>query len=136
MLRPGGLMGVRAGDLDGLIIAPPDSKVVELFPLLKQMHALHGHDVCVGKHLRRLFHQAGCVGVVASASCDCVGTPESLHAVVDHLRALVGLDGPLVSAGLIDAERAAQLAAAVRAWAEDPAAFLAMPYCEAVGWIE
>jgi SAM-dependent methyltransferase len=136
VLRPGGLLGVRAGDADGLIVAPQNSEPAKLAPLVKQMQALHGHDACIGKHLRGLFHQAGCVGVVASASCDYWGTPESLGAWVEAARSLVGPDGPLARLGLIDAERAAQLAAGLRAWAEDPSAFLALPYCEAVGQVE
>ena len=136
VLRPGGLLGVRAGDLDGVLVAPQTSEWAKLVPLLKQMQALNGGDACVGKHLRGLFHRAGCVGVVASASCDCWGTPESLRAWVESARSMVGPDGPLARLGLIDAEPAAQLAAGLRAWAEDPAAFGALPYCEAVGWVE
>jgi len=55
---------------------------------------------------------------------------------VEAARSLVGPDGPLARLGLIDAERAAELAAGLRAWAEDPSAFVALPYCEAVGQVE
>ena len=136
VLRPGGLLGVRAPDLDGNVCAPPDSALVEFFRLYRQMHVLNGEDVCVGKRLRGLFHQAGFVRVVATASYECHGTPESLRWMAGGPAILLTPEGPLVTAGLIDPERAARLATAVQAWGEDPAAFLARTWCEAVGGVE
>ncbi len=136
VLRPGGLIGVRAPDLDGHVVAPPDSAIVEFFRLYKQMHVLNGEDVCVGKRLRGLFHQAGFVRVLATASYECHGTPESLRWVAESGVTVLTPGGPLVAAGLIAPEGAARLVAAMQAWGDDLAAFLARTWCEAVGWVE
>jgi SAM-dependent methyltransferase len=139
VLRTGGLLGVRGPDLDGHISSPPNSVVVEFFRLFGQMYVLNGEDLRVGKHLRGLFHQAGCVRVVASASYECHGTPEELWQLVGGRggrATFLAPDGPLVRAGLVSPERAAEMFVALQAWAEDPAAFLARRWCEAVGWAE
>jgi hypothetical protein len=134
VLRPGGLIGLRAPDFDGHIAAPTGSAGAEAFRLAKQWYLAHGESPCVGRDLRGLLHQAGCVRVIGSAAYECHGTPESIRDITGTLSTLVGR--LLVRDGLIDAAQAAELVAGLQAWAEDPAAFLARPWCEAVGWVE
>ena len=135
VLRPGGVMGARSPDFAGHIIGPPHSAMTELFDLYERLLLRNGGSPHVGKHLRAMFHQAGCVRVEASASYECHGTIESVRDVSSG-SAFLGPNGLLVTSGLVDPERAARLAAGLKAWGEDPGAFLARPWCEAVGWVE
>jgi ubiquinone/menaquinone biosynthesis C-methylase UbiE len=133
VLRPGGVIGVRSPDFDGHVIAPPDSAMAVAMRLAKQLYTQNGEAPCVGKRLRGLLHQAGFARIIATASYDCYGTPESLHFWAKGADTAVGL---LVRYGLCSPEEATRLAAEVKAWAEDPAAFFADNRCEAVGWVE
>jgi len=131
VLRPGGVMGVRSPDFDGHIIAPPDSALATVLRMQKQLYIRNGEAPCVGKHLRGLLHQAGCVRVIATASYDCYGTPESLQYLAKNAD-MIGAHS--VRYG-ISPEEAARLVAELKAWTEDPAAFFADNRCEAVGWV-
>ena len=84
----------------------------------------------------------GFVRIEASASCTWHGTPAATRRwgdlAAEHLRGPghgLGRTGgsPL---GWADPAELATLAAACRAWGEDPAAFQATLWCEAVGWPE
>jgi ubiquinone/menaquinone biosynthesis C-methylase UbiE len=136
VLRSGGPMGVRTPDLSGLIIAPPDSACAEVWRLIIRLQLQNGEDPFLGKHLRALFHQVGCVRVVGTASYESHGCSEALAPLVNGVASTLGRDGLYVRAGIIEPERAVQLTEAFRAWAQDPAAFLARTWCEAVGWAE
>ena len=105
LLKPGGLVGVRCIELDGVIIAPED-------PLIMQHTQLHdkgirqgGGNFKVGKHLRTLLNSAGFTGVEASASYDSYGTSEATALWASHV---VGegeaKDHRWVRMGLVDSD--------------------------------
>jgi SAM-dependent methyltransferase len=136
VLPPGGLMGVRSPDFDGHIVGPTGSLVAEVLSLIKQAEIHDGQSPCVGRDLRGLLHQVGCTRVIATASYECHGTPGSFQAIRPLADAFEQMMAPYVPAGLVSAARLAELVAALRASADDPAAFVARPWCEAVGWVE
>jgi 2-polyprenyl-3-methyl-5-hydroxy-6-metoxy-1,4-benzoquinol methylase len=68
VLRPGGLIGVRAPDFDGHIVGPTGSPVAEVLSLTKQAEIHDGQSHCVGWDLRGFLHQVGCTRVIATDS--------------------------------------------------------------------
>lgn len=133
--RSGGLIGLRAPDFRGHIIAPDDSPMHRFLELWEQFVIRNGGSSHVGSRLRGLLHQVGCVRVVATASYECHGTEASLAQLGGMGEGMLGSQELFVRGGVLDAARAEELRQALQAWSQRPDAFLARPWCEAVGWL-
>lgn len=135
VLKPGGLVGVRCIDLDGVIFAPEDPLLEQVHQLIDNVIRLNGGNFKVGKHLRALLNDAGFARVEASASYDSYGTPEATALWAERV---VGerdsKDHRWVRSGLVDLETRVRMEDAWRKWGENPDAFYAKPWFEAVGW--
>lgn len=129
VIRPSGVIGVRAPDFDGFIVAPPGAPPAQFMDLWEQVMAGNGGNLRIGKHLRSLLYKAGCTSVEASASFDTYHRARAAIAVLKE-------GGLILKSGLIDVEGAARLRAALEEWSESPEAFMANAQCEAVGWKE
>lgn len=110
----------------------------ELYDLWAQMIQRNGGNPHLGRALRSLLHQAGCRDVIATASYESHGTPESIAVFRSGGAGALGPDGALgrglLNANLIDEPQLAALRVRVEAWVDDPVCFIARPWCEAVGW--
>jgi hypothetical protein len=90
----------------------------------------------VGKHLRGLLHDAGFARAEVSASYDYHATPEATDQWSTFWSAEVRgkMGGLWVRLGWIDQTEVEAMAAAWTTWAQQPDAFLARAFCEAVAW--
>jgi ubiquinone/menaquinone biosynthesis C-methylase UbiE len=134
VLVPAGIVGVRTPDFDGFLLAPAIPEHEEWFRIALHQHAKTGGSMYRGKHLRRLLREAGYIGVQASAAYEIYATPEATRERAAQQIGEDSLSGRLLQQGVIDEGKKAQLDEGWRKWAEDPDAFLAIAWGQAVGW--
>lgn len=127
--RPGGVVGVRSNDSDGLLVALPEPLIALYGELQEQAINRNGGNLRLGKSLRGLLNRAGFVNVEASASYDYRGTPEAIHWMGNYLASSI------VETDWADRETLEKINAAAKAWSENPDAFVAQCWCAAVGWV-
>jgi SAM-dependent methyltransferase len=139
VLKPGGVIGVRDGDADGFLIAPPNPLLLQSYHLYWRLVEHNGGRWPSGKHLRALLRETGYSRVGASASYECFGNPEMTRewgeAVASRLLEPSMVD-QVTKLGWADRETLENIGAAWRAWGENLDAFHAVCWCEAVGWKE
>ena len=138
VLRPGGAIGVADADIDGSIIAPGDPALDATTKLLHDLREhTSGGDLRVGKHLRRLLHEAGFERVVASVRADSDGDAESVRRTgvfwAAYYRA-PELRDYAIELGLATEEQLDAMSESWLRWSESPGAFWARFWCQAVGW--
>lgn len=136
ILKADGMLGVRTADRDGYLFTPPDPLLVKLNEQGEKRKNDQGVSVRIGKNIRGLLRQAGFVKTEASASYDCYGTAEEVRGLAESAAGLSKgqpKEQTGESAGADRAEADA-VTAAWRSWGESPDAFLAMSFCEGVGW--
>lgn len=136
--KSGGMVGVRSPDLDGWLLSPYHLLLEQWIQLTERFRQNHGANMRRGKELRSLLRQAGFVQVHASASYDSHGTPDSIKQFVAVIAPpnYQTAEDRLVKEGLVDKDTLDEILHAWRMWADNPDAFLARSFCEAVGWKE
>lgn len=137
VLKANGVLGVRTADRDGYLFVPPDPLLEKDSAQGEQWKKDQGVSVRIGKNIRAMLREAGFAHTAASASYDCYGTTEEVRATAEAMVAGLLADRPGAQTG--DARRPDRaeveaIAAAYRAWGESPDAFLAMSFCEGLGW--
>lgn len=131
--KPGGIIGVRTPDRDGLLLAPTNDTLDQYRSRLRQWHALNGTDFQRGKLLRGRLRQAGFSDIQATASYESYATPVATQFVASLLISTLYKDKERwIEAGLADAATIKAWAAALQSWAVDPDAFIAIAWGEAV----
>ena len=144
VLRPGGVVGLRDGDfgaggVGGAVVSVPvDALVEEAYALYVRLWRHKGGDPCLGRRHRTLLHEAGFAPVEAGATAMAVGTAEAARRAGEAMaRHFIdeGAGSEMLALGWVDRARLEALAAALRAWGEDPRAFRASFWCTAVGWV-
>jgi SAM-dependent methyltransferase len=139
VLKPGGIIGVRDPDLRADFFVPPLSLVEAASRLLLRVRELKGGNPYYARHQRRLLREAGFVRVEALAYAEHQG---NATATADFAEALIEvLQRPetvrvALAQGWADEALLAEMAVALRAWAEDPAALHVVVDCAALGWVE
>jgi ubiquinone/menaquinone biosynthesis C-methylase UbiE len=137
VLRPGGIAGIRAPDMEGLLLSSTDPLVRRSYGLWPKLIEHNGGNPYVGKDLRALLHQAGFVRVQMAASYECRDTVEAVRAWASTVVAALSTVAPqLVEAGLASSDMIEEAIVAWKAWSADPAAFYADAWCYAIGWKE
>jgi hypothetical protein len=140
VLKPGGVIGIRAPDHRGQIIAPANKILEDYYDLRGRIRQHHGGgDMRFGGQLRNLLHQAGFVRIKTSASYDYFETPAATGALaLSHIARLKSAPAfeDAAEAGWVDRPTLERMLAAWQTWGEHPEAFCAMPMGEAVGWKE
>jgi ubiquinone/menaquinone biosynthesis C-methylase UbiE len=139
VLKPGGVAGIRAADRDGNLFVPLVPLIAKYLEWTDRLKADQGVNSRIGKHLRALLRQAGFVRVEASASYDSYGTPERVRMLGEALASNAIKEWraeEILKSDWTDRAELEQIAAAFRAWAEQPDAFFVQTRCEAVGWCE
>jgi ubiquinone/menaquinone biosynthesis C-methylase UbiE len=138
VLKPGGVIGVRDMDADGMIFSPPTPMLKESVEVNVKIWESSSGSPRMGKTLRSLLQQTGFIDVQATGSYESFGTPESLKRICDMMVNQWRTEGTLVAkaieSGLADE---ATLEGFALAWSDlgnDPNGFLGNAHCEAVGW--
>jgi len=137
VLRPGGIVGLRASDLGAKIVEPIDPLVERYWGLFARVRDELGGDSLAGRRLRGLLSLGGFTGVTGSASFEVFGTPERLKWYADIYGGFA-LNSPYtdewLARGWIEREALQRINSAFHAWALKPGAFAAHAFCEAIGW--
>jgi ubiquinone/menaquinone biosynthesis C-methylase UbiE len=139
VLKPGGLIGVREGDMGSYISAPHDPTVDQFALLYYRFWQHNGGDPFLARHHRRLLREAGFTRIAATASTECGGDGEATQYWGEGLARLIlepTFADRIISLGWADRQALEQMAAATRAWGSHPDAFYAVVSCEAVAWKE
>ena len=134
VLKPGGVIGVRAPDYEGNIIAPPDPLVLRVEELYEHLSRQNGGNPRVGKHLRALLREAGFSEIACSASYDCFDAPEMTRKWAANVAGLLTTKKEdFIALGGTDSEEMDRVSTAYKLWSEHADAFMARALCEAVG---
>ena len=137
VLKPGGIVGLRASDLGAKIVEPIDPLVEQYWDLFARIRDELGGDSIAGRRLRGLLSLAEFTGVTGSASFETFGTSERLQWYA-AIYGGIALNSPYtdewLARGWIEREALQKINGAFHAWALKPGAFAAHAFCEAIGW--
>lgn len=136
VLKPGGVVGVRAYDADGYLMYPPNPLAAKFTEWIHREKDDQGISRTIGRQLHALFREVGFVRVEGSASYDVYSTPDSTRAIGNAVAAtLMGTRrNDFIRRGWTDQSEVEQVATALRRWGEDPNAFFAQSFGEAIGF--
>jgi len=139
VLKPGGIAAIRCIDLGATLIAPADTAVTKAYDIWLKFRQHCGGDPFMGRRLRALLREAGFAKTIGTASSETWGTPELTPTIMS---ALTGeITGPRITEtalqmGWADQAQMDKAAPALKDWGDHPDAFMAIVWCEAVGWKE
>jgi SAM-dependent methyltransferase len=138
VLKPGGVIGVADNVADACVVSPTDTVAERWVELLIRVQAHHG----VGpKHVRNLLVlllDAGFERVEGHGGAEVFGTRDRLRVGARGMAAIARRPqfvATVIEQGWADHTELTRLAEAIPAWAEHPAAYLALLKCSAVGWV-
>jgi ubiquinone/menaquinone biosynthesis C-methylase UbiE len=137
VLKPGGVVGIRAADADCYLSYPHNPAMQKYGDWTSRRKAEQGINRRIGKQLRAMLQEVGFTRVEASASYDSYGTPERVRLLGNALAATLSSAkkaNELIQRGWANQAEVDEVAAALRDWAEDPDAFMAQSFGEAIGW--
>ena len=139
VLKPGGVVGVRVISPQEIIQEPQDPVMQRCRDLTHRLYRHNGGNPTIGKQVRPLLREAGFSRVDLSVSYECFG---NLEATRNWAVRMAGtFTQPPVCDQLVELGWASQadleeIASFWRAWGENPDAFCARTWREAVGWKE
>ena len=137
VLKPGGVLGARDSEHVSDHVAPQNPLLLRIPELLRRLRIHDGVDPNTGSSLRGLLNAAGFVRVVGSASLETCGTADEVRLTSQEAIEVLRRYFPkAVELGWIEQAELDRIVEAMRAWGEHPDAFTAMPWFEAVGWVE
>ncbi|AUX48388.1 methyltransferase type 11 [Sorangium cellulosum] len=138
VLKPGGVAGLRHGDWGGFLFAPETPTSSRFFELFVRLMIHNGGDPRSGRNQIAALREAGFTRLQASASHDCwTSTREETRGTARFLAAYcesVEFRDQAVALGIADHAAIREMSAAFLAWGEDPGAFAAEAWGEAVAW--
>ncbi len=139
VLKPGGLVGIRSIDLGATLIAPHDAVLTEAHDIWRKFRRHCGGDPFMGRRLRALLREAGFARTTGTGSCETWGTPQSTRTMTAALTS--EFTGPRIAEtaikmGWADQAQMDETARALKDWGDNEDAFMAIVWCEAVGWKE
>jgi len=135
VLKPGGVIGVREEDTDGVIFSPSNTRLYDCWKLYIRSWRYNGGDPFIARRHRGVLHEAGFTNVKASASVETYGTPEATKEFGEVMaRYMSSHLQTAINQGWIDPQKVDEFAHEWRSWGRHPDAFLAILRCEAVGW--
>jgi SAM-dependent methyltransferase len=133
VLKPGGVIGLADADLDGALIAPESDALARWGEITRRMR----RNPHVGRNLRGLLHNAGFVRAEASATAGARGDAASAKWDGEWNARYFEAE-PMIAhvqtRGWATRDEMLEIAAAWRAWGDDPGAFTASFWCHAVAW--
>ena len=137
VLKPGGVVGIRNPDFNGNLIDPDDPILLRTWEIIVKLVEANGGNPSIGKHQRTLLRQAGLINVEASAIYESYGSLESVRYWGDGLTEFLHEESHVrqfTELGLANAGDLTEMSMAWEKWADNPDAFFADAWCEAVGW--
>lgn len=136
VLKPGGVLGIRDADRAGEIFWPQNASLVGLLEIWNRVIQHNGADPFIGRRLRALLNEIGLKRVEASASYECHGTNESVQLTAGGAASYFSgtFADQAIELGWMDRAEIDKIKVAWQEWGENPNAFWARSWCEAVGW--
>ncbi len=139
VLKPGGLIGIRCVDLAATLIAPAGPTLERAYDIWLKYRQHCGGAPFLGRRLRALLREAGFAKTIGSASSETWGTPQMTKSMMSVLTA--EFTGPKIAAtatqmGWADQAQMDKATSALSDWGNHADAFMAIVWCEAVGWKE
>lgn len=137
VLKPGGVVGIRSIDLGGTLIAPANPVLTTAHDIWSKYRAHCGGDPILGRRLRGLLRETGFAKTIGSASSETWATPQRVQSIMPVLK--TEFAGPEIAKtaireGWTDQGQMDETVRAIDAWGDHPDAFMAIVWCEAVGW--
>jgi SAM-dependent methyltransferase len=133
VLRPGGTLAVRDSDYAGFVWAPADPQLDRWNELYHQITARNGAEADAGRYLLGWVRAAGFREVIAGSSTWTFADPASRawwgSLWADRVEHSAFAD-QAIEYGLSDREELTAIAAAWRAWAQQPDAVYLVPHGE------
>ena len=136
VLKPGGVIGIRDVDYGGLVLAPDTGFWERLLVIWEADFRTGGGDPRIGRHLGRLFFEAGFIDVEATASYDVFSDLESRRFTVEALATRLDetdFTERVTGSGLAKVEELMAIKEKWLAWIEIPGAIFALSHFEATG---
>lgn len=136
VLRVGGVIGLRNGDLGGNLFMPTNPVLERFWTLFGAMISQKGGNPYIGRENRSLLQEAGFVNVVASATHECYGTEEGVRHWGQFWSKFLDAESQANLFVSVGGERSEieSMRQAWLGWSENPGAFFADVRCEAMGW--
>ena len=131
--RPGGLVAVRDSDYEGFRWWPETPAFDRWLALYLRVARANGGTPDAGRRLLAWAHEAGLADVVPGSSTWLHATPESRAAWADTWSGRITsapFAGQLEREGWADAAQREEIAAAFRAWSEDPDSWFSLLHGE------
>ena len=137
VLKPGGLAGLRSVDLAAILLAPEDAVLAGANDIWVRFRQHCGGDPFIGRRLRALLREADFTKTIGTASSETWGSPERVQSFLPAL--IEEFTGPKITEtalqlGWADQAQMDEAARALEDWSTHPDAFMAIVWCEAVGW--
>jgi SAM-dependent methyltransferase len=135
--RRGAVIGVVDADWDGELVYPTNEVISRSIEIARKLR--EGTSPFVGKQLRHLLTEAGFCRAEGYARVMHHGTAEEAYGVGSFTASLFRYPAAVnraVAAGWATAEELEEMSLAWAAWGEQPGAFLARFWCEAIGWVD
>jgi ubiquinone/menaquinone biosynthesis C-methylase UbiE len=141
VLKPGAVVGVASVEYGGIIIAGDNVEPLRRFYQIREK-LWELEDVAnpyLGRNLRGLLNKIGFKDVIATTKYFSYGTADSV-AEFGSGRAADCVDrwysNSAVSHGLASSDELKDIKRAWESWSQSPSAYLAFPWCRAIGWKE
>ena len=131
--RPGGLIAARDGDYEAMTWAPASPLIDRWLEIYRGTARSNGAEPDAGRALLGWAHAAGLTDVIATASTWCFSTPEDRRwwgSLWADRTTGTSYAQQAVAAGLTDQAELAEVASALRAWAEEPAGWFVVVHGE------
>ncbi len=139
VLEPGGLIGIRTIDLAATLIAPEDAALTTAHEIWLKYRQYCGGDPFIGRRLRALLRETGFRNTSGTATSETWGTPQLVQSFMPVLKA--EFTGPKITEAAIqegwaDQAQMDRAVHAIESWGGHGDAFMAIVWCEAIGWKE
>jgi SAM-dependent methyltransferase len=138
VLKDDGVLGSRHSDWGSVLFAPANPIASRFFELFKQFMRASGGEPEFGRHQLAALHAVGFERIRPSASCDLwTPDPESTKFVANFLATYCissEFAGQVTQLNLISEAELKTISEELYRWGENPDAFLAEPWGEAVAW--
>jgi ubiquinone/menaquinone biosynthesis C-methylase UbiE len=136
VLKPGGILAIRDADRAGELFWPQNATLTDLLDMWNRVMHHNGADPFIGRRLRSLLNKIGLKRIEASASYECHGASESVRATAAVASTYFSgiFADQAIELGWMDRSEIETIKTAWKAWGEDPNAFWARSWCEALGW--
>lgn len=136
VLKPGGVVGIRNPDFDGILLSPADLNLKRFFDLQAAIIRQKGGNAYIGKLQPTLLHQVGFVGLQTTATCESYGTT----AEIEHWANVVSqfLDEQSFLSQFrqfgVETSEIKDIRKTWHTWRTDATAFYSAPWIETIGW--